>query len=376
MTSLITLDNMRNSLRTETGVAFPLNSFFLNKVMDGFAQNVRALPTEQKQKEAIYALANNVAKFAAARVDFTKDFDKIDVVFRGGMPCLSTRTELLPRLLARRGYMYNDFFAAIGPNSNARFVEKLTANGRRVMIFNDDDQPQPLINQANLIGGNIEKFAIRISIGKSANEMLDFCAIVPADEVIAASNASENGLFKAQWMEVQDPRGYARKKRVVTDKPNDNADAPWVKYTSEMVKKVCVRRLQKVITETFPEIADACDLDTEDSYQEPIRVNSEPAAVETVAAPAQPVVVSWDNPTQEQAQAVNDAYESYKNLPDLMIEHLESMKADIPAPDARTGKFKAEFAEKHYATLYIFRKAKSLHEKRPDLWEDFAWIFE
>lgn len=378
--SLITLDNIRTSLKTETGVTFNTNNFFLSKILDQFNQNTWALGTIQKQKAAIYALANNVAKFAAARVDFTKDFDKIDVVFRGGIPCLSMRTQLLPRLLARRGYLYNDFFVPIAAGSNARFVEKLTNNGRRVSIFDDDDHPQPIINVANIVNGIIDRFAIRISIGKSPDAMLDFCAIVPADEVIAAANASDNGFYKVIRTTEKDKNGYDKKVRKVTDQLNADPTAPWVKFTSEMVKKVCVHRLQKVISETFPEIADAAALTDEDSYTEPERITPDETPTESAKTVDATIVekTSWTEFTEEQAATINSAYQSYRQMPELLIADLDKAAADLPNPDtpeARTAQ-KAAIIEKHRPALYVLLKSKRLQEQKPEYMQKFSWLFE
>lgn len=382
--SLITLDNIRNTLKVETGVNFAMNNFFLNKIIDQFNQNLWALqdfnrrPDLAKQKNAIYALANNVAKFAAAQVDFTKDFDKIDVVFRGGVPCLSMRTQLLPRLLARRGYLYNDFFVPIAAGSNARFVEKLTNNGRRVAIFDDDNCPQPLITVENILNGAIDRFAIRISIGRAPSDMLDFCAIVPASEVIAAANASDNGFYKIERTTEKDAAGRTKKTRRVTNIINTDPSAPWIRFTSEMVKKVCVHRLQKVISETFPEIADAASLTDDDSYQEPERIT--PAdetpgkTVETTATET----ISWTTFTEAQAAEISAAYESYKKLPDLLLADLEKVKADFPNPDTPEARAaaKAAIVEKHRPALYILLKSKKLQESKPELMQTFSWLFE
>lgn len=378
--SLITLDNIRSSLKTETGVTFNNNNFFLSKILDQFNQNGWALGTIQKQKAAIYALANNVAKFAAARVDFTKDFDKIDVVFRGGIPCLSMRTQLLPRLLARRGYLYNDFFVPIAAGSNARFVEKLTNNGRRVSIFDDDNHSQPIINVANIVNGAIDRFAIRISIGKSPDAMLDFCAIVPADEVIAAANASDNGFYKIIRTTEKDQYGREKKVRKVTDQLNADPTAPWVQFTSEMVKKVCVHRLQKVISETFPEIADAASLTDEDSYTEPERITPDETPVEPVKTVDATVVqkTSWTEFTEEQAATINSAYQSYRQMPELLIADLDKAAADLPNPDTPESRAaqKSAIIEKHRPALYVLLKSKRLQEQKPEYMQKFSWLFE
>lgn len=378
--SLITIDNIRTSLKTETGVTFGTNNFFLTKIVDQFAQNMWALKDQAKQKAAIFALANNVAKFAAAQVDFSKDFDKIDVVFRGGIPCLSMRTQLLPRILARRGYLYNDFFAPIAAGSNARFVEKLTSAGRRISIFDDDDRAQPIINVENIVKGAIDRFAIRISIGKSPDAMLDFCAIVPASEIIAAANASDNGFFKVSRETVKDQYGRDKKVRKVTDTLNADPTAPWIKFTSEMVKKVCVHRLQKVISETFPEIADAAALTDEDSYTEPERItpdDSSDTAAKTVEAEAS-VKTSWTEFTEDQAAEIRSAYQSYKQMPDLLLADLDKAAADLPNPDTPEARAaaKATIIEKHRPALYVLLKSQKLQEQKPEYMEKFGWLFE
>lgn len=374
--SLITIDNIRASLKTETGVTFTNNNFFLSKILDQFNQNAWALKTIEKQKSAIYALANNVAKFAAARVDFTKDFDKIDIVFRGGIPCLSMRTQLLPRLLRRRGYIYNDFFAPIAAGSNARFVETV-ADGRRIVVFNDDDTAQPVINVDNIVNHVIDRFAIRISIGKKPTELLDFYAIVPAEEVIAAANASDNGFYKVTREKTRDQYGREKTVRTVTDKRNDDPTVPWVKFTTEMAKKVCVHRLHKVISETFPDIADAAELTDDEPYTEPERITPTGTPEPVAAVDADAVEkISWTQFTPEQAATINAAHASYKSVPSMLMADLDKIIDEMPADDADRKKMKPVIIEKWRPALYIFLKSKKLQETRPDYMEKLGWIFE
>lgn len=375
--SLITMDNIKLSLKTETGITFANNNFFLSKIFDQFTQNAWALKDTAKQKAAIYALANNVAKFAAARVDFTKDFDKIDVIFRGGIPCLSMRTQLLPRLLARRGYIYTDFFVPIAAGSNARFVEKLTNDGRRVTIFDDDNHAQPLITVDNIINGTIDRFAIRISIGKNPNEMLDFYTIVPVGEIVAAASASDNGFFKVTRDTIKDQSGREKKVRKVTDQRNQDPSAPWVKFTSEMAKKVCVHRLHKVISETFPDIADAAELTNDETYTEPERITPEEPEKKIIESQTADTI-SWTDFTPDQISAINSAYTSYKSMPSLLIADLDKAAEDLPNPDTPEARaaVKAAIVEKHRPALYVLKQSKKLQEQKPEYMKKFGWLFE
>ena len=377
--NIITLDNIKNTLKQETGVAFSNNNFFINKVVDQFMLNLWAMKDKSgkidvdKQKRSIYALANNVAKFAAARVDFNKDFDKIDVVFRGGIPCLSIRTELMARILSRRGYIYNDFFAAISPDSAARFVEKMSPDGRRVVIFEDDGKIPPEISVDNILSGAINRFAIRISIGQNANNLIDFYTIVPTQEIINAANRSENGFYVIKKEYDEKEKKY---KRVITKTVNTDPTAPWIQFTSEMVKKTCVRRLQKVISETFPDLSDVNDLTEDAVFSEPAEENKNIITISSDNEENESEVVDWEHPTPEQAVAINSAYESYKAVPNLMLEHLNDILADFPEPDNEENrkKVKNKIISKHYALLYIFRKTKTLHQKHPELLNTFGWL--
>jgi|GEM_PF-5329314 len=374
---LITIDSIQKGLSTETGVNFKPSDFFLSKIMDGFSANARHLQTETQQKNAIYALANSVAKFAAAQVDFKTDYDCLDIVFRGGIPCISMQTRLVPRLLARRGYIYTDFFAAIAPGSAAKFTEVI-AGGRRVVIFSDDSKQQPTINIANILNGNIDHLAIRVSIGKDANSLIDFAGVIPVDEIIAAANASEKGIYQIERY-LDDNKKW--KRRIKTDangnKLLNTVECPWTQYTSEMVKKVCVRRLQKVIIETFPEIADVQGLTEEgmDADTAPIKVE-EIKPIEEISPEEYETNIDFEKPSESQTKDMVAAHETYKKLPEQIIDDLEKIKADFPEPltQETMDENRENIIAKHFVTLALFRKYPSLHKKRPDLFETFKWL--
>lgn len=383
MTTALTIDSLRNGITMETGVRFRPNDFFLNKLYDGFLKNAYLLRTEDKIKTAVYSVSSAIARCASAGIDFTKDFDLITPIFRGGIPSITIDVKAIPRLLARRGWIYQDALVAIPAGGKGQF-EECISNGRRLVVYANNGDRQPVINCENLTNGSIERFGIRISIGRNAGEMIDFYDYVPTSEIIAAANASESGIFAFKYEKYKDEYGNDKRRKVFATDANGNRvlsdkDAPWVKYTSTMVKKVCVRRLQATIRETFPDIGDVLETATmvgenqAQDYEQPVKIESE-------EIPAEKPENEFDfaKPTPEQSQEILDAKATYMKNPNALLAELEMIYKSIPdnMDDESRARTKSMLLSRHFALLFIASKQKTLAEKYPQLVDGIKWLWE
>lgn len=383
MTTALTIDSLRNGITMETGVRFRPNDFFLNKLYDGFLKNAYLLRTEDKIKTAVYSVSSAIARCASAGIDFTKDFDLITPIFRGGIPTITIDVKAIPRLLARRGWIYQDALVAIPAGGKGQF-EECISNGRRLVVYANNGDRQPVINCENLTNGTIERFGIRISIGRTASEMIDFYDYVPASEIIAAANASESGIFAFKYEKYKDEYGNDKRRKVFVTDDNGNRvlsdkDAPWVKFTSTMVKKVCVRRLQATIRETFPDIGDVLETATTvgenqvQDYEQPVKIESE-----TITDEPPEKEYDFAHPTPEQTQEIMEAKKTYIKNPNALLAELEMIYKAIPddMDDDTKKRTKQMLVSRHFALLFIASKQKSLAEKYPELVDGIKWLWE
>lgn len=361
MSGILTVDNLTKEISTEAGVRLKPTDLLMRRLMDGFQSNQKYLTTMDAQKRAAFAACTEIAKCRAAAVDPVEDFDLLTIVFRAGIPAVTINVSALPRILRRKGYIYQDMIVAVPTGGKGRFVEQI-ADGRRIAIYDDGGDLPPLITPDNLTNGSIDRFAMRISIGRAAGEMLDFWDYIPTSEIIAAANASENGLYKTGWQQGPDGRKH---RAILTDKDGNpiknDKPGPWTQFTSTMVKKTAARRLQKIIKETFPDIGatmDAVLTEPEPSYPETI--DKEPVEAEFV------VKYDWDKPDENQMADISAANATYKSNPQLLLTALENCYKEMP--DNPTEDDKRNLLSKYYTPLFIARRIKSLPEKYPALW--------
>lgn len=369
----ITTDNLIKELSLETGVRLRTSDWLVRKLMDGFVSNAAKLQTLDKQKKAMFAACTELAKCTAAEIDPIKDCDMLTVVFRGGMPSITINVNALPRILRRKGYIYQDMCVAIPAGGNGHFEEQIS-NGRRIIIYNQAGDSTPTVNIDNLVNGNIEKFGIRISIGKTPADMLDFFDYVPTNEIIAASNAGEAGIYKGKWVY----ENGRNKKIIVKDdqgNPVINTDScPWRDFTSTMVKKVCVRRLQKAIRETFPDIAEIVNtVVAEETEPQPAPVDID--KIEETNDVAEQAVYDFEKPNEQQSQDIMDAITTYRANPALLLQTLETIKSEIPEDQTEAEKMKDALLEKYFVPLFIAHRQKALAEKHPDLIDAIKWLW-
>lgn len=368
---IITTDNIIGEIVKETGVRLRPNDIFVRKLMDGFAKNSSKLSTEDKQKSAVFATCAELAKCAAAEVDPVKDFDMLTVVFRGGMPSITINIGALPRILRRKGYIYQDMCVAIPAGGHGHFEEQVS-NGRRIIVYNQAGDSTPTVNIDNLLNGSIEKFAMRISIGKTPADMIDFFDYIPTSEIIAASNAGEAGIYKYIWTEDRGKRIRVQAKDE-SGNPIVNTDScPWRDYTSTMVKKVCIRRLQKMIKETFPDIGTVLENVATDEQQ---ASSEQPVPVETIEEIVAEPTFDFDAPTQEQMEDISAAKSTYMENPNLLLTALENCYKEMPDSEDLRAQKRTELLQKYFVPLFVAKRQTKLREKYPELVGGIAWLW-
>lgn len=374
MQGILTVDNLTKEISTEAGVRLKPTDLLMRRLMDGFQSNQKYLTTMDAQKRAAFAVCTEIAKCRAAAIDPVEDFDLLTIVFRAGIPSVTINVSALPRILRRKGYIYQDMIVAVPTGGKGRFVEQI-ADGRRIAIYDDGGDLPPLITPDNLTNGSIDRFAMRISIGRAAGEMLDFWDYIPTSEIIAAANASENGLYKAGWQQGPDGRKH---RAILTDKDGNpiknDKPGPWTQFASTMVKKVCMRRLQKTIKETFPDVGAVMDAVAKDD--EPAEI----VPVTTTETPAEVVqTYSWDKPNEDQMADISAANATYKSNPQLLLTALENCYKDTP--ENPTEEDKQRLIAKYYPTLYIAKRLadapnSNLRAKYGPLVDGVQWLWK
>lgn len=311
--------------------------------------------TEQSALKAANVFLSDwqTLKNAGITVD---DYDLIYPVKRGGVITLSVNVRGLLRAAARKGYRINLTFISVPKeDGETTYFKENFYNGEIVYTIEDlRKNGDREITPQRLIDGYFNKFMCRIEISEiktNTRIISNFCEM-SNDEVMKAQAASDNGIFKSEWITVKNGRYEKKQKRIYDGKDGRelriNDTSIWAVWTAQMVEKTVVRRALKNIREVLPELKETIyAFDKDDVYETP------PPVEIPVEIPVETVNVDLENLTESQKEDVAEMFELFKANPKLATD-----KANEVMEMWNTGKSLQEIINVHYATIENIKKSK------------------
>lgn len=276
-----------------------------------------------------------------------EDYDKIDFVIRGKSVIPSARVEAFLRSAARKGYRITDTIIPVPKEDGATtYFKENFYNGDIIYTLEDlRKNTDREVTAQRLADGYFERFICRLEvhdIQKNARIVVSVCEMT-TKEILAVAAASEQGIYKSVWQEYTNQYGYKKKKKVITDKLNE--DTFWVKWTGEMVNKTIIRRALKRVKEVLPELTDSIYAFDNDEYSEPSK--------EEVIIPI-PMKdennIDLRNLTDEQKKDCKEMFEIYSANPKLAFDKVNEIKKMID-----NGTSKQEIINAEYASIAVLK---------------------
>lgn len=312
------------------------------------------IDTEQDALNAANVLLSNLQTLMQGGIK-AEDYDKIDFVKRGKTIVPSARVEAFLRAAARKGYRITDTIIAVPKEDygTTYFKEAVLDNNIVYLLEDARINPDRAINAERLVQKYFSKFICRLEVQERDTHkriVMEACEI-PIDEMLTIASASEQGLFKSEWVVAGTNRyGKPVKKKVVTDELN--TDTFWVKWTSQMVEKTIIRRALKRIKEVLPELTDSIYAFEQDEYIETTTVPEKEEIIIDTQIEAE--FVDLDNLTKEQKQDCTELYDMWKANPKLADDAMAEIKALF-----ENGRTAQEVINERYADVYLLRKSKT-----------------
>lgn len=183
-------------------IGYKCNSIpFAAKMID--ALSVLDIRTEQQALTAANVFMSNLQTLIHGGI-VPEDYDKIDAVKRGQTITLSARVDAFYRAAARKEYQITDTIVAV-PTEDAGgvYFQEHFADGSMVYTLEDSRKnTDRKITAERLVKGYFDTFLCRLSIydmRQKRNIML--VCDMSTKEVLMAQSASDNGIFRAKWVD-------------------------------------------------------------------------------------------------------------------------------------------------------------------------------
>lgn len=285
----------------------------------------------------------------------TEDYDKIDMVKRGKTITLSLRVEGLIRAAARKGYRIVPTFVAVPKESNIYFEETMQGGEICYLLKDDRKVGDREITAERFIKGYFDKFICRLEIrAVKTNTRVAMTTVEMSNaEVMAAHNASDNGLYYSNWVD----NGTGRKVKVFADgsdgkEPKFNKTSFWWKWTSEMIYKTVLRRAIKKVRDALPELES-----TFYSFDEQPTIIETPQEkpIEMPKVEIKSDNVDLYNLTEDQKKDADEVLEIYKANPARAVQEA----SEIMRKFYEGGKTAQELVNTHFAELACLMRGKT-----------------
>ena len=330
------------------------------------ALNELSLKTESEAKKAANVFLDNLQTLIQGGI-VSEDYDKLDLIKRGGVVTISARVQALIRAFRRKGFMVVDTVIAVPKGDDIYFEEHYKDNVGIIYLLKDArNNTDREITPDRLVNNYFDKYLCRLEIRDlKNNRTIMTVSEMTNKEVMYAQSASENGIYLSEWVGVVDKQGKPvtyngkqKKTKIIYDGTNGhevklNTESIWYKWTSEMVKKTVIRRALKNIKEAIPELEQTIMAFDTEFQTGPI----DPTPVEDVITiDGLDNNVDLENLTEEQNQDVQEMYDIYVANPANAKLDAEKIKEIY-----ETGKPINEIINEFYAELVNISKSKKLY---------------
>lgn len=307
--------------------------------------------TEREELNAANVLLSGLQTLMQGGI-IAEDYDKIDFVKRGGTIVPSARVEAFYRAAARKGYRITDTIVPVPKEDyETTYFKENFHNGDIVYTLEDlRKNPDRAVTARRLVDKYFSKFLCRLDVTevKSGKRVVMSVCEVSIDDVLAIASASEQGLYKSEWV-AYDTKWGKKKKKVITDELNESTF--WVKWTGEMVNKTVIRRALKRIKEVLPELSDSIYAFEQDEYIPEETINKE-EAIDIPIAYDEDNVNLYNLSDEQQAECL-ELYELYKANPKLAEDKFNEIMHLI-----EEGYAAQDIINKEYAGLVVLKKSK------------------
>lgn len=301
----------------------------------------------------------------------SEDYDKLDLVERGGVISVSARVQALIRAFRRKGFTVIDTVVPVPKGDDIYFEEQyrdgvgiiyLLKDARRVLDRN--------ITAERLANGYFSKYLCRLEIKDlTNNRTIMTTSEMSNDEVWRAHLSSEQGMFFSEWKEATDKEGKVvlnaygqpKKYKYVHDGKEGrdikyNKESIWYKWTGEMIKKTVIRRALKNIKESMPELASTIMAFDTDIVIEEKTKNKQSEKPKVINVEGLNMNVDLQKLTPEQKADADEVFEIYKQNPATAKLDAEKIKALY-----ESGIKIRDIHNEYYAELVNIAKSKNLY---------------
>lgn len=309
-----------------------------------------SIRTQAEATNAANVFLSNIQTLSQGGIT-AEDYDKIDFVKRGKAITVSARVEAFLRAAARKGYRITDTVIAV-PKEDADttyFKEELVGSDIVYVLKDGRKNPDRKITAERITSGYFAKYICRLVVAniKDHSGFMSVCEL-SNDELIEIAKASDQGIYKARWVEYRKQNGTVGKRRVVSDEIN--TEGFWYKWTGEMVKKTVIRRALKRVREVLPELKETIYAFDSSGDEKPI-VDETPAEIE-IDIPMESKKVDLECLTPWQQEDVNETFELYRANPKLAKDAAEEIKGLL-----ENGAEKQSVINTHYAAILNIRRS-------------------
>lgn len=348
-------DNFFAAMKREIGYKCTCVPFAV-KMLD--ALNSLDIRTEQQALSAANTFMSNLQTLIHGGIT-PDDYDKIDAVKRGQTITLSARVDAFYRAAARKGYQITDTIVAV-PKEDAggTFFRENFADGTIVYTLEDSRKnTDRKITAERLIGGYFDSFICRLNVFDlhQKRNIMVVCEM-STEEVLRVQAASDNGIFRTQWVEKRYPDGKPVKRRdgsTVKEKVSTkeiNPDSFWVKWTRDMVEKTIIRKALKRVREILPDLS--ATIYAFDHDEQPVQ---ELPPEEPIVVPMEAQNVDLDNLTPEQQADVDEMKRVFIANPKLARDTAN----EIMSAFFEKGEDAQSLINKHFASIANLKLGKN-----------------
>lgn len=283
-----------------------------------------------------------------------EDYDKIDLVNRGGKLVPSARVEAFLRAAARKGYRITDTIVAVPKeDADTTYFKENFCGGDIVYTLEDRRYNMDRsVTAERLHNRYFAKFICRLDIHdvKQHRRIAMTTCEMSLAELLAIASASEQGLYKSKWEEYNTQWG-TKKRKVISNELNDEK-AFWIKWTGEMVNKTIIRRALKRIKEVLPELTESIYAFEQDEFIESTPPTEQQPPIEL------PVIEDVQNVnlyhmTVEQNADAREMFDLYKANPKLAEDKFIEIKQMI-----ESGMDIQQIINEEYASIVVLKKSK------------------
>lgn len=312
--------------------------------------------SEQEALKAANTFLDNLQTLTQGGIT-AEDYDKIDMIKRGKVITISARVEAFLRAAARKGYRITETIIAVPTeDASTTYFKENFYNGDIIYTLEDKRlNADRKITAERLVDGYFDKFICRLEVvGIKQNKRLAVTVCeMTNDDVLRASLASDDGIYKTKWTEKHYPDGNPVKRKdgtvvkekVVTDELNTGSI--WNTWTTPMVEKTVIRRALKRIKEVLPELKDtiyAFDNDTAPEL---------PQEEKIIDIPMEVVNVDLDHLTEQQRADVQETLDLFTANPKLALDKANEIMALFESGEALQ-----KIINAHYASILNIKKSR------------------